>query len=226
MKQQRDLVGKRFGKLTVESIDSTFYTDKGIKRRWNCRCDCGRKIITREDYLTRGQRTYCGDCMPPAWISVQNRLCRRCEWSSWDKDGERWECSHGCDTSLAQKKCGGFWCSAEDKINGLKNRESKCIVCGKPIYSFKTETPIYCYEHRKEAEQDMKIIDEAPKELLFCLIQGIFERAREDYLSDIDGQRGDAEVFLRSPWAQTLSLSSFDAEDLIDSLNEELEYGH
>ena len=100
-----------------------------------------------------------------------------------------------------------------------------CIVCGKEIVTPHREVPIYCDEHRAYTKLDDKIIREAPMERLYILIYAIFIRARIDYMTDADGQAKDAEEFLRSDWAQKLSLSSYDAEELIQRLDEEAEYG-
>lgn len=98
----------------------------------------------------------------------------------------------------------------------------RCIVCGKqlsdPYFA-------YCSEHRHLAYKDDKILQEAPMELLFSLIASIFVRARIDYMLDTEGQKSDAEVFFRSPWAQSLSLSQFDPEKVLKEMDEEIENG-
>ena len=57
---KNDLVGKRFGKLTVISrnpqMEDRYYT-------WNCRCECGGEITVNTKRLTRGTVTNCG-CIP------------------------------------------------------------------------------------------------------------------------------------------------------------------
>lgn len=223
MRQVEDLTGKRFGKLTVTSLRDMYYTSSGkLVRTWECKCECGRTVAVSGEWLRRGQKTYCGRCKAPPWADAQHRLCRICEWSEWDTDRNEWNCSHGYKSAMAKKKCGGYWCSAYDKLNGIKNRKSNCIICGKPVYAHNNDAPIYCYEHRNERMRDQQILDEAPKELLFCLIQGIFERAREDYMTNTEGQKSDAEVFFRGEWAQILSMSEFDADELIKQMDEEI----
>lgn len=98
---------------------------------------------------------------------------------------------------------------------------NRCIKCGKPI----GKTMAYCDEHRCCAEQDDKIIEDAPLELLFSLIEGVFERAKIDYVLNSEGERSEAEWFLRSEWAQTLSLSGYDPDKLIEMLDEEIADG-
>lgn len=96
-----------------------------------------------------------------------------------------------------------------------------CIICGKPV---KAEH-LYCDEHRACADADDKIIQDAPMELLFSLIAGIFMRARADYEMNVNGQKKDAEVFFRSEWAQILSVAGFDPDKALKAMDEEVADG-
>ena len=61
MSRYSDLVGKRFGHLTVVKRTNK----KNLKNHswhWLCRCDCGRHIICRTDNLKSGHSTKCSDC--------------------------------------------------------------------------------------------------------------------------------------------------------------------
>jgi len=51
-----DLVGKRFGRLVVQSFAYT----KERHNYWNCICDCGKNKITFTSQLTRGIAKSCG----------------------------------------------------------------------------------------------------------------------------------------------------------------------
>ena len=51
-----DLVGQKFGKLTVISP----YDTQKEKKRWRCRCDCGTITIVYGSNLTRGHTQSCG----------------------------------------------------------------------------------------------------------------------------------------------------------------------
>lgn len=52
----KNLVGKRFGKLTVLS-----YVEKREGQRyWHCRCDCGNEAEVQQNHLLRGHTTSCG----------------------------------------------------------------------------------------------------------------------------------------------------------------------
>lgn len=51
----KDLVGKKFGRLTVISLKSV-----GKYTRWNCRCDCGNEKDVYQHNLISGDITSCG----------------------------------------------------------------------------------------------------------------------------------------------------------------------
>ena len=58
--RKHDLIGKRFGKLTVISQDQDRqnYRSRGI--RWKCICDCGNETVVRSDLLLSGETKSCG----------------------------------------------------------------------------------------------------------------------------------------------------------------------
>lgn len=58
MSKRESLVGQRFGQLTV--LSQTTSTDSG-RRRWICRCDCGKEAIVTTAHLTGGSTTSCGN---------------------------------------------------------------------------------------------------------------------------------------------------------------------
>lgn len=53
----KDLIGKRFGRLTVVAEAEK---SKWRKRRWLCRCDCGGETTTDTNKLIRGGTKSCG----------------------------------------------------------------------------------------------------------------------------------------------------------------------
>ena len=217
-----DLTGKKFGKLTAIEMAEPEYRKNGQKVvRWLCRCECGKERIVRASRLKRGEVMFCGAFDPPEKEAAKYRKCRYCEYSTWDDALYDWQCSKGKDTSVVKNRCSEYWCAPIDKLLGTTNQMSTCFICGKPVYAHGRNVPLYCKDHRAKAKEDDALFENAPKELLFSLIAGIFLRAREDYLTNADGQRSDAEVFLRGVWAQTLSLGGFDADRLLQMLNEE-----
>lgn len=221
MKDSDDLVGKRFGKLTVLSPAPpvTIYNGK-TRNAWNCVCDCGNKCVVRGDYLRRGQKTHCNKCKSLPKLEAHNSVCRNCKYSEWIANILDWHC--GKWLHPINNKCNGFWCNSTDKLTGAQHRESKCIICGKPVYSREGDAPIYCEEHSYVSKADSEIISNAPMELMFGLIAGIFERARQDYIFNAEGNKKDAETFFRGRWAQDLSMSKFDADECLKRMDEEI----
>lgn len=52
--------GYRFGRLvTIDEVEPELYS-RGFFRRWECQCDCGNIIVTRENSLKSGLATSCG----------------------------------------------------------------------------------------------------------------------------------------------------------------------
>lgn len=65
LQKREDLLGKRFGKLTVVGLDhiqQTYRNGKkwGHKTFWKCKCDCGNTTVVRKDHLVRHESTSCG----------------------------------------------------------------------------------------------------------------------------------------------------------------------
>lgn len=56
MPRKYDLLGKKFGRLTVYAV---CYNKRG-KRAWKCLCDCGNENIVETAELIRGKSTSCG----------------------------------------------------------------------------------------------------------------------------------------------------------------------
>lgn len=54
----KDIIGKRFGKLTV--ISRSTIRDKKHNYKYLCRCDCGNEVLVRISSLTCGNTKSCG----------------------------------------------------------------------------------------------------------------------------------------------------------------------
>lgn len=65
--KKRELTGKRFNMLTVES----FAYIHGSHAYWNCICDCGNKTIVCGSKLFRGTTKSCG-CLGPKLSRIKN----------------------------------------------------------------------------------------------------------------------------------------------------------
>lgn len=56
MSKRAELIGKRFGKLTVVAREAS----KNGKAKWLCQCDCGGTTITDSNHLISGHTQSCG----------------------------------------------------------------------------------------------------------------------------------------------------------------------
>ena len=58
----KDLIGQKFGKLTVLKRTANYVSKNGTTKRvqWLCRCDCGKEIVVASNNLTRGHTQSCG----------------------------------------------------------------------------------------------------------------------------------------------------------------------
>lgn len=61
MSVMKDMVGKRFGFVTVICPDNE-RTNAKHQKFWICKCDCGTRFSTRGDNLRRGIATKCSMC--------------------------------------------------------------------------------------------------------------------------------------------------------------------
>ena len=65
MTKAKNLVGQKFGRLTVVSRNYEYqqklYEEKGVyKAFWNCKCDCGNEVIIYGPLLLNGNTKSCG----------------------------------------------------------------------------------------------------------------------------------------------------------------------
>lgn len=64
-KNSKNLLGKRFGYLSVESFDENFYNNRKNNQnynKWICRCDCGEVVSVISSHLLSGNTTKCKKC--------------------------------------------------------------------------------------------------------------------------------------------------------------------
>lgn len=76
-----DLVGKRFGNLTVVSFAGYGTASKGSSKRdrlWLCKCDCGNEKAIRAQSLKQGKTKTCrlGNCHPRGIYGVTGKKAR------------------------------------------------------------------------------------------------------------------------------------------------------
>lgn len=80
MEYKIDLVGQRYGKLTVLSFAGRRPSGKQKKTVWLCRCDCGNEKIIVGAEMKNGHTTSCG-CVHKKMVGDINRkhnLANRC----------------------------------------------------------------------------------------------------------------------------------------------------
>lgn len=70
-----NLVGQRFGRLTVLSLEGK---DAGQNTTWRARCDCGKETVTRGSQMKSGRTVSCGCANPEA---VRKANTRHGHWS-------------------------------------------------------------------------------------------------------------------------------------------------
>jgi hypothetical protein len=56
----KNLIGKRFGKLIVDSFSHSAYSNGYTGNYWKCLCDCGNEKIASTRNLCRGRTRSCG----------------------------------------------------------------------------------------------------------------------------------------------------------------------
>lgn len=56
----KNILGQKFGRLTVEEMLPNYEGKKYPKTYWRCRCDCGNEVITYTSTLTTGNTQSCG----------------------------------------------------------------------------------------------------------------------------------------------------------------------
>lgn len=82
-----DLVGERYGRLTVMSKADT----TSRKTKWNCRCDCGGTALATSSDLRGGNTSSCG-CLRRDVTrarSVTHGMTNSVEYHTWSKMKER-----------------------------------------------------------------------------------------------------------------------------------------
>lgn len=55
-----NLVGQRFGSLTVMELYDYIHYGRRTKRQWLCKCDCGNLALVMEQDLKSGHTKSCG----------------------------------------------------------------------------------------------------------------------------------------------------------------------
>jgi hypothetical protein len=132
-KYPTDLVGLRYGKLTVLNFAGRRFVYKRHSRpMWNCACDCGNHFIARGDALVRGEQQSCGCNTPRTPIGEAEMVGRRFgrltvigfadkTVSAAGYTHRRWLCR--CD-------CGAEKISAQRQLSRGKTKSCGCLRLG------------------------------------------------------------------------------------------------
>lgn len=132
--KRQDLVGKRFGRLTVVSL-----SDKRGKYGmlyWNCLCDCGNKVVTSSSNLKSGHSTSCGCITAEKNKSRANNLVGKrfgrltvVKLHSDAVKGYEWECV--CDCGRTKIAKGNLLVTGKTKSCGCLASHSRTQKRGK-----------------------------------------------------------------------------------------------
>lgn len=88
MKETKNLIGLRFGKLVVESRadDYIIPSTGGHQTRWRCICDCGNTKIIHANVLLSGRVKSCG-CYKSEMCAMSGRKNKKPE-NEYNLSGE------------------------------------------------------------------------------------------------------------------------------------------
>lgn len=136
MAQKINLVGKKFGRLTV--IEEAKKHTKSSAAHWLCECECGNRKIVLSHNLRDGQVRSCG-CITKERLSElsksacfegtkiiylnQNKAKNNktgCKGVSWSRNLKKY---HAYITFKGKRYNLGFFDELEDAINARKNAE-------------------------------------------------------------------------------------------------------
>ena len=113
----QNLIGKRFGKLTVLSRATSILGGKSKRKHtaYNCICDCGKSAIVKTVNLNRGSTKSCGCIIRNGRSLKPGKKINRLTTISY-KDG-KWFCLCECGNHI------------EVKTNTLNNNNTKSCGC-------------------------------------------------------------------------------------------------
>ena len=118
MKKQ-NLLGKKFGRLTVISEAKPIKEGKLLKTAWNCVCECGNIILAKTYNLNRGGVLSCGCFRDSVRIKIQvNQKFGKLTTISYNGESV-WKCE--CE-------CGEYCLVKSDKLSSGKTKSCGCLA--------------------------------------------------------------------------------------------------
>ena len=124
MAKKIELIGKRFGRLTI--VEEAERRPNRASRRWLCRCDCGGTTVAETSNLTSGNTASCG-CAHREKTSAANRSnlvgktfgrLTVTEFAGASKKGSMWRC---------RCSCGGEKIARTDSLTSGNTASCGCI---------------------------------------------------------------------------------------------------
>lgn len=109
MNQIKNIIGSRYGRLTVKSFAYLKRYKKSHHRYWNCFCDCGNKAVVSESSMKRGSTKSCG-CL----------FIEHCKNYDGEAQKKHRHCSNGKRSKEYQS-----WNSAKQRCTNPKNNRYK-----------------------------------------------------------------------------------------------------
>ncbi len=168
MRNDQDMIGRRFGKLIVISREPS---DPGGRRRWLCRCDCGGVCTATTGNLNSGRTTNCGCRKSPdltgmvfGRLTVLGRSDRR--GSRGRRTTPQWECR--CE-------CGAITYKATDSLKSP--HLSMCAACAAAYAASGARAAAGFVE----GTQLSKIRDMTPGKANTSGYRGVYHVKRHDY---------------------------------------------
>lgn len=155
-----DLVGNRYGKLTVVSLNEE--KSKNGVLVWNCKCDCGGTCTARGGNLKSGRTTHCGCVKQVAnnFIDLTgNKYGRLTVLSVERRDGKKvyWNCVCDCggkcivpstDLKSGHTRSCGCLLKESRSINASRHRLENMDIPTDPDTYRKLRTEFHSMHHR------------------------------------------------------------------------------
>lgn len=123
--QNRNILGKKFGRLLVIKQANSIFGGNKIKRywgAWRCHCDCGIEKIVKTVHLNKGQVTSCG-CLKKQFGTslIPGQKINKLTTISFNNG--KWLCSCECGKTTVLK------------TNSITSGKTKSCGCGKFIFT-------------------------------------------------------------------------------------------
>ncbi len=166
MAKKLDLIGQKFGKLTVISTAGHLIGRKKTTRAWLCQCECGNTTVVGTNELTGGNTTTCG--CGHSIDETGNRYGRLLVIGRGDKpngQGASWLCRCDCGKEFVTRgsalrsgvsaSCG---CSATEKLRAAIMLPEGVAAMNQIIRRTKSNALERGYEYNLSREQLIELM--------------------------------------------------------------------